>query len=151
VDAFEIFRTILIVVVSVTILVPLDVPLAALAYRVHVGAGPMPMDATPFWWRATGMALGLAAASLVLMFLDYWLVAFIDFPPGFVHGMLLLLYLAGGVWFVFWVFELDELLEGASVLLIYIGIPCLLFAYPMMNWQWWPVPFVASFLQPTTT
>jgi hypothetical protein len=149
VDVFDVFRTVLVVVVSVSILVPLNIPLAALAYKVHLGTRPMPMEPAPFWIRATFVALGLAAACVVLMFIDYWLVVFWGLPAGFVHGTMLMLYAAGGVWYMFWVFALDELMEGVSVFVIYLAIPGLLLAFLLMlNLRWWPVPLVEGFLLP---
>ena len=67
-------RTVWVVVVSVSILLPLNIPLAALAYKIHLGDKPVPMETTPYWIRSTFVAVGLALMCLVLMFADYWLV-----------------------------------------------------------------------------
>jgi len=148
VDVFDVFRTLLVVVFSVSILVPLNIPLAALAYKLHLGHKPLPMEPTPFWVRAGAVALGLTAVCVVLMVLDYWMVTSLSLPAGFVHVTLLTVYLIGGVWYVFWVFALDELIEGASVFLTYLGIPSLLLGFPLASWGWWPAPLVEGFLRP---
>jgi hypothetical protein len=128
VEQFNEVRWLLVLVVSAALYFPLTVPLAALAYKVQRGPKPIEMEPAPFWTRSTLVALGLALMAGAVMFVDHWLVS-LDFPAGFVHLALLLLFLPAGAWYVFWMFEYDELSEGVSAFLVFIGLPAVLFAF----------------------
>jgi hypothetical protein len=128
----EVIRWVLILLVSVSIYWPLNIPLAALAYKVRLGPRPLPMETSAFWTRATFVALGLAVLAAALMFLDYGLVTGMEMPAAIVHLGLFLLYLPVAVWYVFWMFALDDLLEAFSLLLIYLCLPGFVLA---LLWQ----------------
>jgi len=148
VEFFDLFRWGLIVVVSITALFPLNVPLAALAYKVRLGPRPVPLEPAAFWGRAALAALALAGMSVVLVVLDLVLVA-ADIPAGVVHLGLLMLYIPPAVWVLFRVFALEDALEGLSLFLIYVllpGLPLLLlyalFHLPLLPAESWLAPTV---------
>jgi hypothetical protein len=124
------------VVAAVTLLWPLNVPLAALAYKVRNGPGPLGLE-EGFWWRSTFAALGLAGMTLVLLGLAYLLVGAAKMPPGVIHLVLLLSYIAAAGWYLFWIFALEDIGQGLSVFLIYVllaGLPLLVLG----RWfGWW--------------
>jgi hypothetical protein len=147
---FNVIRTILVVVVTASILVPLNIPLAALAYKVQLGYKPVPMEPVAFWMRSTGVALGLTAICAAVMGMDYWLVKSLELPAGFVHAAVLLAYLPAGVWLVVWLFGMEELMEAVSVFGIYLAIPCLVLTLMLaVNFRL-PVQFAESWLLPAT-
>lgn len=106
----------------ITLAWPLNVPLIALAYKVRLGPNPVPLDWTAYWLRSAFAALGLAALSLVLCGVGFLLV-WLGLPELFVAPLVFMAYLPAAAWYVFWMFALDELLEGLSVLGIYLLLP----------------------------
>jgi hypothetical protein len=122
VELFREVRWLLILVVSISLYFPLNVPLAALAYRVQRGTKPIPLETGPFWTRSAFVALGLTILSYLTLGLDYFAVSW-GLPADVVHLVFLGLYLPVGVWYVFWMFELEEALEAFNILLIYVALP----------------------------
>lgn len=119
----------LVTIVAVTLLWPLNVPVMALAFKVRNGPQPVGFEPREFWIRSTCAALGLLLPSLVVVGLTYFLVEEVGLPPGPVQLILLMGYLPLAVWYVFWMFALEDLLQGLSQFLLYIllaGLPLLL-------------------------
>jgi hypothetical protein len=146
VEFYELFRWGLVLVVSVTVPFPVNVPLAALAYKVRLGPDPVPLDPGPFWLRSALAAFLLAALGLATTGADYLLVR-ADVPAGVVHMALLLAVVPAGVWLLASAFELEDLLQGLSVFVIYVflpGLPLLmlavLFHWPLLLGDTWLAP-----------
>ncbi len=126
---FGFFSWALVTVLAVTLLWPLNVPVAALAYKVRLGPQPVPLESREFWIRSTFAALGLAVLGLVLLGLTYVLVEAAELPPGPTQLLLVACYLPAAVWFVFWIFALEDLLQALGVFMLYVllaGLPLLL-------------------------
>ena len=137
-DFYSFFSWTLAVTAVVTLLWPLNIPLAALAYKVRLGNQPMPLEPRPFWIRSTFAALGLALASLVAIGLTFALARGAGFPIGPIHLVMVMLYLPVGVWYMFWMFEMEDLLGGLSVFFLYIllgAIPVLIFGWMFGFWR----------------
>jgi len=149
VDVFDIFRWILIVVISTTVPFPVTIPLAALAYKVQRGPRRIRMEPTAFWVRSAFVAFGLAAGSLVVLAVDYYLVAEMDIPGGIVHLVFLLLFVPAGVFYIFWMYAFDEIYEALSVMLIFVGIPGFVFLLFMALNIDWPIWLAKRWLLPT--
>jgi hypothetical protein len=144
-DFFNFFRWVLAATVTVTLLWPLNIPLAALAYKARHGPTPVPLETQDFWTRATLTALGLGLASLVLVGLDKLLVA-AEVPAGIVHLALFIGYAVFAVWFVFWMFALEDLLQGLGVFALYITLSVL--PILLLNWLFdWPLTLVAGWFK----
>jgi hypothetical protein len=121
----------------VTLIWPLNIPLLALAYKVRLGYRAVPLSRAAFWWRSTFGSLGLAGMTVVLLGLLYTLVAGAEFTPQQVQLVLLMAYLPAAVWYLFWIFAMEDMFESLSVFLLYIllsGLPLLLIG----RWLgWW--------------
>lgn len=131
-NVYAFFSISLAIIVLTTLFWPLTIPLVALAYRVRLGQRPMPLEPGPFWLRATFAALGLAGLTILMGILHLLLVYFMGLPPGPVAVLLFLLYVPAAVWFLFWIFALDDMLEAFGVFLIHVllpGLPLLLLAW----------------------
>ncbi|HEV3261972.1 MAG TPA: hypothetical protein VG013_34295 [Gemmataceae bacterium] len=115
----------LVMVAAVTVIWPLNIPLVALAYKVRHGGAPIPLETANFWARSTFASLGLCVLSLVLVGLVYALVRGAGMPPEIMDLMLLMAYVPAAVWFLFWMFALEDMLEGLSLFLLYILLPAL--------------------------
>lgn len=144
-------RWALALIVAVTILWPLNIPLVALAYRVRLGDAPFPLDRRPFWIRSTFAALGLCLMSLVLLGLNHLFVGRFLFPPGPIHLSLLLLYIPAGVGYLFWMYALEDMLQGLSLFVLYMLLP----GIPLLVLNWLRVvqlvTRVSAWLQPMTS
>lgn len=137
-------------VVAVTIYWPLNIPFIALAYRVRHGQGELPLEPAALWGRATFATLGLALLSVVLLGLNYLLVAKAFMPIGAVHLVLLMAYVPAGVGFLFWIFTLDDFFEALSLMLLYIMLPGLLLLFIDRVLRFWqPIQWAATVLSPT--
>jgi hypothetical protein len=145
VEVFLFFRWLLVIAASVSLLWPVNVLFAALAYKVRTGQRPIDMDAGPFWTRSTFAGLGLALLAGLAVLLDVLLVR-AGLPVGVTHVIVILLYTPVAVWFLFWIYALDEMPEGASVLLLFVFLPGL-----PMSLLWWfglPVALADAWVAP---
>lgn len=149
-ELFKEIRWLLIIVVSVSLYFPLNVPLAALAYKVQRGTRPLGMEQFPFWVRSALAAVGLTAMSYVTLLVDYYLVG-LDMPADAIHIGLLLLYFPAGLWFFVMMFDLDEFGEGFNIFLLYLGLPAVVlvlmlaigFRLPFLLPEGWILPSAA--------
>lgn len=128
-DIFAIASWVLAALVGVTGVFPLTIPMLALAYKLRNGAGKIPLETESFWFRSGFSALGLFLLTLVTLVLNYQLVSRMDLPTGTVHLVLLLAYIPAGVVYLFWMYAMDEVLEGLSLFVLYVmmwGVPLLI-------------------------
>lgn len=148
---FGFFSWTLAVIAAVTLLWPLNIPVIALAYKVRQGPGPLALDFGPFLLRSTFAALGLALLTLVVLLLDYVSVEELNLPFGPVQFVLLLAYLPTAVWYVFWMFALEDFMQGLSLYVLYVllaGLPLLIIGRLFGFWTW--VRVTAPWLLPPT-
>jgi hypothetical protein len=122
---FHFFSWALAVVGLVTLLWPLNVPLLALAYKVRQGGKKIDMEPREFWGRSLFGALGLAVLFLLLLGLAYVLVEGAELPAPQVLFFLLLLYLPVAAFYLFWMYALEDFLQGFSVFALYVLLPTL--------------------------
>jgi hypothetical protein len=122
---YGLFSWCLTVLAVVTLAWPLNIPLIALAYKVRQSGQKIDMEDREFWTRSTFAALGLAVLTLVTLGLTYLLVegAELKQMAGQVHLVLLLAYLPLAVWFVFWIYALEDMLQGLSLFSLYVLLP----------------------------
>jgi hypothetical protein len=98
-----------------------NVLMAALAYKIHIGYKPIPME--PLEYGIRSLIVGSALAGiLAVCYLVYALIAFAwGLPDAVVNSIfwvLLLVYLPTGVGIATWGFDLEDFVEGVSVFLI---------------------------------
>jgi hypothetical protein len=138
VESFAVFSWTLAIVFVVTLLWPLNLPLAALAYKVRQGSAPIDMDGREFWVRCTLASLGMFGMGLVLLGLTYGLIEGAELPREMVEMVMLLVYVPAAAWFLFWVFALEDMLQALSLFLLYIllpGVPLLLIGWLTGAWR----------------
>ena len=129
-DIYGVSSLILAIIATIALAWPVNILLAALAYKVRLGNAPMPLEPTSFWLRSTFVGLGLAVSMGATLGVDYFLAGLTD-NPGLIHLVLLVAYLPVGVWLVFWMYELEDMMQGLSVFTLFLlmpGIPLLLLA-----------------------
>jgi hypothetical protein len=149
VEVYAFVRWLLVVAVTVSVIWPLNVPLAALAYKVRNGPRPLPLEPGPFWMRSTFAGLGLAGLAVLVVLLDT-LLCQSGIPAGVVHIVVLLLYAPAAVWFLFWVYALDEMPQGAGVLLLFVFLPGLPLGLLQLIGFELPLSLAGSWLAPVT-
>ena len=119
-------------VCAVTLALPLNVPVMALAYKVRRGNEPLDVEGAELWTRSGLASAGLAGMSLVLLVLAYALVRGAELPQGPTLLVLFLAYLPAAVGYVTWCWGYDEFVDGLGVFLIYVllpGLPLLLIGW----------------------
>jgi hypothetical protein len=121
-EFFEFFRQVLILLIIISLYFPINVPLAALAYKVRNGAQPIPLGIVSFWVRSLAAAMGMVILSLSLLGVDAVLTTG-GLPAGPVHLVMFMMYLPLGSWWMFTVFALEDAWEGLSTLLLYVFLP----------------------------
>jgi hypothetical protein len=121
-EFFQFFRQVLILLIIISLYWPLNVPLAALAYKVRNGAKPIPLPAVSFWVRSAFAALGMALLSLSLMGFDQTLTS-MGLPPGPVHLLMFFFFVPLAAWWMSRIFALEDLWEGLSTVLLFVFLP----------------------------
>jgi uncharacterized oligopeptide transporter (OPT) family protein len=114
---------------AITLAWPLNVPLMALAYKIRHGNQPLPMDGGPFWLASTLAALALTGLSLLPVLAGWWL-------PGLellVFLAFFFFYIPLAAYLTYWIYGLDEPIEGLSTLAIYLLVP----GFPLLFVFWW--------------
>jgi hypothetical protein len=134
VDLFSFAAWLLVTVVIVTILWPLNIPLLALAIKVRRGQQPLGYEPAELWWRCTFGALGLAVLALIVFGLSYGLIEEMELKgaQGPVHLVLLLVFIAAGIPYLFWMLGLDDMVEAAGIFMLYVFLPGL----PLFGLGW---------------
>ena len=122
-EFWDFFRQVLILLIIISLYFPINVLLAALAYKVRIGAKPVPLSITDFVLRSTVAALGMGVLSLSLMGFDKILTE-AGLPPGLVHMTMCLCFVPlKRLGWMFKAFALEDAWEGLSTLLLFIFLP----------------------------
>jgi hypothetical protein len=140
VDLFKAISPFFTVLVTVAVIWPLNVPLLAAAVKVSQGTAKLDYGPRELWTRCTFGALGLALMALLLLGLAYGLIVEAEFKDaaGGIHLVLLLLYVAGGIGFLFWVLALEDFVQALSIFAIYFllpGVPLFLVGWLFGLWK----------------
>ena len=110
---------------TVALLWPLNIPLAALAYKIRLGPNKNPLKPKEYWVRSGAVATVVAGITLAALLLDYVLAEEMDFPAGPIHLVVFMAYVPAAVWAIFVFFALEDLMQALSVFVIYIYLPVL--------------------------
>jgi hypothetical protein len=121
-EFWDFFRQVLILLIIISIYFPLNVPIAALAYKVRIGAHPIPFSQLAYWGRSIIAALGMAFLSISLMGFDKVLFE-AGVPAGLVHMSMFICFVPLGAWWMSKAFALEDGWEGLSTLLLFVFLP----------------------------
>jgi hypothetical protein len=136
VDLFSFANWVLVLILTITLLWPINIGLLILAFRVQLGTGKLPYDEPrELRWRAALGATGLVGLSLVFVGLAYVINVGAELTGsmrGAVYLTLLLLYVPAAVGFLFWCFAFEDLGPAVAVFLLYVGLP----AFPLLLVGW---------------
>jgi hypothetical protein len=138
VDVFAFVGWVVAVLCLVTLAVPVNVPLMALAYKVRRGSEPLDVEGSELWMRCALGAAGPAGMSLLLLVLAYALIQGAGLPQGPTLLVLLMAYVPAAVAYVTWCWGFDELIDGLGVFLLYVllpGLPLALIGWLVGLWR----------------
>src|SRR5262249_39919839 len=103
--------------------VPLSIPMAALAFRIWRETRESDIEGGELWRRAFLAWLALAVSMVGFVALDWILADLAEFPAGPVDLATLVGFLALAAWMMVYFFSLDDYFEGISLVLIYVFLP----------------------------
>jgi hypothetical protein len=122
VDIYQFFWAALAWTATVAVL-PTGIPMAALAFRVWRETRETDIEGSELWIRAF-LAWGALAVLMVLFVAVDWLLADqAELPPGPIHLVAFIGYLALVAWVLVYLFSLDDYFEGLSLAAIYLFLP----------------------------
>jgi hypothetical protein len=111
-------------IATVAILWPINIPMLALAYRIHNIPEQYAIEPEELWWpRATGGAFCIAILTVAAVALDYVMVDWGEVPAGPAHLVVFMAWVPAATWILFIWFAYTDVFEGLSLLIIYLGIP----------------------------
>lgn len=119
--------------VLVACLVGLNIPMAALAFRVWHGTRSMDEeDRDTLWFRSLLVSFTIAGIAVLLVVVDHVLVEWGQFPAGPVHLVVYLGLIGLAAWMMMLFFGVEDFFQGLSLTVLYLYLPVvILFA---VNW-----------------
>jgi hypothetical protein len=123
VDIFQFFWNALAWTVSVAVLCPLTTPMAALAFRIWRETRETDVEGSELWIRSFLSSFLLALLSLAFVVVDYCLAELAELPPGPVHLLVFIGFIALSAPVMVYTFSLEDYFQGLSMSVIYLAIP----------------------------
>jgi len=123
VDIFQFFWSTLAWTATVAVLFPLNVPMAALAFRIWRETKETDVEGSELWIRSSVGSFGVAVVCAVFVALDYVLADLAEFPAGPIHIIAFAGFVAVACWVMFYVFSFEDYLQGVSLTIIYLFLP----------------------------
>jgi hypothetical protein len=123
VDLFQFCWAVLAWTTTVAILCPLNMPMAALAFRIWRENRDTDIEGAELWQRAFLASAALAVLTVAFVAVDWALTDYAEFPPGPIHLVIFIGFIALASWVMFYIFSLDDYFEGLSLVAIYLFIP----------------------------
>jgi hypothetical protein len=132
-EMYNFLRGLLAWTATVACLWPLNAPLLALAFKIQQGPKPIDMENSEYWFRSFVGSLALAVTTAAFVFIDYLIADGAELPAGPTHLVVVAAYVPVAVWIVAYFFAMDDLLQGFSLLVIYLFMP--IFVLFVLNWM----------------
>jgi len=161
VDIFQFCWAALAWVTTIAILWPVNVPMAALAFRIWRETRESDIEGSELWWRSFYASTALALLIAVFVAIDWVLAALAEFPPGPIHITVIVGFVALAAWIIGYIFSLEDYFEGLSLVVIYLFLPLLVlfvingllgWINPLLGLWDYLVDFAKAWLvRPTTT
>ena len=122
-DIFQFVWSTLAWTVTVAALWPLNVPMAALSFRIWRETKESDIEGTELWFRAFLASTSLAILTILFVAIDWAIADVAEFPAGPVHLAVLLGLLAAASGIVVYIFSLEDFFQGVSLVIIYLYLP----------------------------
>jgi hypothetical protein len=104
-------------------LFPGSVLMAALAFRIWRESRDTDIEGAELWQRAFLAWAALALIMVGFVAVDWALADYAEFPPGPIHLVILIGFVALASWVMFYMFSLDDYFEGLSLAAVYLFVP----------------------------
>src|SRR5207302_7961167 len=124
-DIFQFCWSALAWTVTVAAVWPLNVPMAALSFRIWRETEESDIEGSELWIRAALASFVVMVVTLVFVAIDYALAELAEFPAGPVHLTILVGLLALACPIMLYVFSLEDFFQGLSMVVIYLFLPAL--------------------------
>jgi len=139
-DIYQFFHGALAWTVTLAVMLPLSVPMAALAFRVWRGTTEVEdIEGSDLWTRSFLAAAGVAVVGVGFVLLDYLLAGAAEIAPGPVHLVVFMGYMSVAIWILFYVFSLEDFFQGMSLAIIFFALPFVVLwplNYFLGLWNW---------------
>jgi hypothetical protein len=122
VDFFLFFWSALAWMVTIAV-VPLSLPMAALAFRIWRETSETDIEGSELWIRASLAWGALALIMVVFVTVDWLLADYAQFPAGPIHLTVFIGFVALAGWVMTYLFSLGDYFEGISLVAIYLFLP----------------------------
>ncbi len=123
VDIFEFSWAALAWMATIAVIFPINAPMAALAFRIWRETKESDIEGGELWIRAFLASFILAILVVAFVVIDYVLADLAEFPPGIIHLVVFVSFLALGCWVMLYIFSLGDFFEGLSLVVIYLFLP----------------------------
>jgi hypothetical protein len=123
VDIFQFFWGTLAWTAVVAMLFPVNVPLAALAFRIWRETKETDVEGSELWIRSGLASFGVALVCLGFIALDFVLADLAEFPAGPIHIIVFTGFFALACWVMAYVFSFEDYFQGVSLTVIYLFLP----------------------------
>jgi hypothetical protein len=104
-------------------LFPVNIPLAALAFRIWRETKQTDVEGSELWIRSGLASFGVAVACAAFLGLDYVLAELAEFPAGPIHIIAFVGFLAVACWVMAYMFSFEDYFQGVSLTIIYLFLP----------------------------
>jgi hypothetical protein len=122
-DIFQFSWAALAWMVSVAACFPLNVPMAALSFRIWRETKKSDIEGAELWQRAVLVSGALALTCVGFVALDYLLADLAELPAGPIHLVVFVGFVALACWEVLYLFSLNDFFEGLSLVVVYLFLP----------------------------
>jgi hypothetical protein len=125
VDIFQFAWAALAWMTTIAILFPVNIPMAALAYRIWRETKETDIEGSELWVRAAYASGSLAIMIVAFVALDWLLADKAEFPPGPIHLTIIVGFVALAAYVMVYIFSLEDYFQGLSLVVVYLFLPLL--------------------------
>jgi hypothetical protein len=123
VDIFQFFWGTLAWTATVAMLFPLNIPMAALAFRIWRETKDTDVEGSELWIRSALASVGVAVVCAAFLALDFVLADLAEFPAGPIHIIAFVGFFALACWVMAYMFSFEDYFQGVSLTILYLFLP----------------------------
>lgn len=124
-DIFQFFWGALAWTAAVALFWPVNIAMAALAFRIWRETRDTDIEGSELWIRSALASFTVAVVAVAFVLLDWVLADLAEFPAGIVHLAIFVGFLAVASWAMLYMFSLEDFFAGLSLAVIYLFLPAI--------------------------